>query len=172
MSKEEQKDEVGPVEHEAEKVELELGGMKFKFKNSVIIVLITVFSSIGGSLWVGFEFYKDYMDMREIVSHIDVNEIESRNKQIEIKLDEAIDYSRSIKNDLRDDFNRMEKNVDRVEDQVREMETTVEDIIDRASERFDTKRESLQTDTEIKIRSVEDRLNKKIQLSLDNPLAN
>ncbi|NCW16997.1 MAG: hypothetical protein EBW38_17545, partial [Rhodobacteraceae bacterium] len=29
-------------------------------------------------------------------------------------IDEAIDYSRSIKNDLRDDFNRMEKNVDRV----------------------------------------------------------
>ena len=44
-------------------------------------------------------------------------------------------------------------------------------MIDRASERFDNKRESLQTDTELKINAVEERLNMKIQSVLDNPLA-
>ena len=85
--------------------------------------------------------------------------------------EKATDYSRSIKNDLRDDFNRMEGNVDRIEDQNREMQDDVRNMIDKASERFDTKRESLQTDTELKINALEDRLNKKIQNVLDNPLA-
>lgn len=149
--------------------EVEFGGMTFK--GGKMMVLLTALSTLGGALWGGFEFYKDYMDMKEIIQNIDVEAIEARNAVIETKLDEAIDYSRSIKNDLRDDFNRMEKNVDRVEDQNRELEDKVKDMIDRASERFDTKRESLQTDTNIKINALEDRLNKKIQAVLDNPLA-
>ena len=149
--------------------EVEFGGMTFK--GGKMMVLLTALSTLGGALWGGFEFYKDYMDMKEIIQNIDVDAIEARNAVIETKLNEAIDYSRSIKNDLRDDFNRMEKNVDRVEDQNRELEEKVKDMIDRATERFDTKRESLQTDTNIKINALEDRLNKKIQAVLDNPLA-
>jgi predicted nuclease with TOPRIM domain len=149
--------------------EVEFGGMTFK--GGKMMVLLTALSTLGGASWGVFEFYKDYMDMKEIIQNIDVGEIEARNNVIETKLDEAIDYSRSIKNDLRDDFNRMEKNVDRIEDQNREMEDKVKDMIDRASERFDTKRESLQTDTRLQIEALDDRLNKKIQQVLDNPLA-
>ena len=100
--------------------------------------------------------------MKEIVANIDVGVIESRNNEIEIKLDavqnsvgEATDYSRSIKNDLRDDFNRMEKNVDRVEDMVRENDTKVAEMIDKATERFDNKRDSLYNDTELKLQALE-----------------
>jgi hypothetical protein len=149
--------------------EVEFAGMTFK--GGKMMILLTALSTAGGGLWGGFEFYKDYMDMKEIIANIDVGEIEARNNVIETKLDEAIDYSRSIKNDLRDDFNRMEKNVDRIEDQNREMEDKVKDMIDKATERFDNRRESLQTDTELKIKAVEDRLNSKIQTALDNPLA-
>lgn len=149
--------------------EVEFGGMTFK--GGKMFVILTALSTLGGATWGAFEFYKDYMDMKEIIQNIDTTEIENRNTQIEIKLDEAIDYSRSIKNDLRDDFNRMEKNVDRVEDQNREMEDKVKDMIDRASERFDTKRESLQTDSRLQMDALEDRLNKKIQSVIDNPLA-
>lgn len=149
--------------------EIEFGGMTFK--GGKMMVIITALSTLGGATWGVFEFYKDYMDMKEIIQNIDTTEIENRNTQIEIKLDEAIDYSRSIKNDLRDDFNRMEKNVDRIEDQNRAMEDKVKDMIDRASERFDTKRESLQTDSRLQMDSLEDRMNKKIQSFIDNPLA-
>jgi predicted component of type VI protein secretion system len=149
--------------------EVEFGGMTFS--GGKMFVLLSALSTLGGASWAGFEFYSDYMDMKEIVQNIDTTEIANRNAQIEIKLDEAIDYSRSIKNDLRDDFNRMEKNVDRIEDKNRDMEDKVKLMIDRASERFDTKRDSLQNDTEIKINSLEDRMNKKIQTVLDNPLA-
>lgn len=149
--------------------EIEFGGMTFK--GGKMMVILTALSTLGGATWGVFEFYKDYMDMKEIIQNIDTTEIENRNTQIEIKLDEAIDYSRSIKNDLRDDFNRMEKNVDRIEDQNREMEDKVKDMIDRASERFDTKRESLQTDSRLQMDALEDRMNKKIQSFIDNPLA-
>ena len=136
------------------------------------MILLTALSTLGGATWGVFEFYKDYMDMKEIIANIDTDEIAARNDVIETKLDEAIDYSRSIKNDLRDDFNRMEKNVDRVEDMVRENDTKVTDMIDKAAQRFDAKRDSLQSDNKIAMESLESRLNKKIQTVLDNPLAN
>ena len=150
--------------------EVEFGGMTFK--GGKMMILLTALSTLGGALWGGFEFYKDYMDMKEIIQNIDTDEIAARNAVIETKLDEAIDYSRSIKNDLRDDFNRMEKNVDRVEDMVRENDTKVAEMIDKATERFDNKRDSLYNDTELKLQALEDRLNKKVQAVLDNPLAN
>lgn len=137
-----------------------------------MMILLTALSTLGGATWGVFEFYKDYMDMKEIIANIDTDEIAARNDVIETKLDEAIDYSRSIKNDLRDDFNRMEKNVDRVEDMVRENDTKVTDMIDKAAQRFDAKRDSLQSDNKIAMESLESRLNKKIQTVLDNPLAN
>ena len=156
--------------------EFEFAGMTFKGGKAAVV--LTALSTLGGAAWAGFEFYKDYMDMREIVQNIDTTEIENRNQQIEIKMEEmlaqvnqAIDYSRSIKNDLRDDFNRMETNVDRIEDQARDLEAEVEDMIDRADERFDTKREGLQTDTDRKLEALEKRLNDKIQTFIDNPLA-
>jgi predicted nuclease with TOPRIM domain len=150
--------------------EVEFGGMTFK--GGKMMVLVTALSTLGGATWGVFEFYKDYMDMKEIIANIDTDEIAARNAVIETKLDEAIDYSRSIKNDLRDDFNRMEKNVDRVEDMVHKQDSEVAEMIDRASERFDNKRDSLYNDTELKLQALEDRLQKKIQTALDNPLAN
>ena len=134
-------------------------------------IAFTALTTLGGASWGAFEFYKDYMDMKEIVQNIDVGDIQARNDVIEVKLDEAIDYSRSIKNDLRDDFNRMERRVDRFSTTVRSMEEKVDDQVERANEKFDTKRETLQNDTRLMVEQLEDRLNKKIQSVLDNPLA-
>jgi archaellum component FlaC len=150
--------------------EIEFAGLTFK--GGSIIVLLTALSTLGGGSWAAFEFYKDYTDMKEVIENIDVDKIQARNDLIETKLNEAIDYSRSIKNDLRDDFNRMEKNVDRVEDMSRDQDSVVAEMIDRATERFDAKRDSLYSDTELKLTTLEDRLNKKLQSALDNPLAN
>jgi len=45
-------------------------------------------------------------------------------------------------------------------------------MIDRADERFDTKRDALVVDTDRKLQQLESRLDAKIQAFLDNPLAN
>src|SRR6056300_50222 len=99
--------------------EVEFGGMTFK--GGKIFVLLTALSTLGGAAWGGFEFYKDYMDMREVVQNIDTTEIENRNKLIEKKLDDAIEYSRAIKDDLRDQMNTLDDNVRRVEKQQRDI---------------------------------------------------
>tara|TARA_B100001093_G_scaffold472746_1_gene496119 strand:+ start:284 stop:742 length:459 start_codon:yes stop_codon:yes gene_type:complete len=149
--------------------EFEFGGMTFKGGKAA--VLLTALSTLGGASWAAFEFYKDYTDMKEIVQNIDVDAIEARNSVIETKLDEAIEYTRDIKSGLRDDIISIERQADRVEDQVRDSEEKVRVMIDKANERFENKRDSLQSDTDRDMKELEDRLTKKLQRALDNPLA-
>ena len=149
--------------------EVEFGGMTFK--GGRIIVLLTALSTLGGATWAGFEFYKDYMDMKEIILNIDVDAIDARNDVIETKLDEAIEYTRDIKSGLRDDILSVEKQSDRVEDMVRDSEEDVREMIDKAEERFENKRDALRSDTERRINELEKSLEDKIQLVLDNPLS-
>ena len=149
--------------------EFEFAGMTFK--GGKMAVILTALSTLGGASWAGFEFYKDYMDMKEIVQNIDVDAIEARNTQIEQKLDDAIEYTRDIKSGLRDDILSIEKQTDRVEDKARTMEERVRDMIDKASERFETRRDSLISDNNRELMDLEKRLNDKIQKALDNPLA-
>jgi len=149
--------------------EFEVAGMTFK--GGKMAVILTALSTLGGASWATFEFYKDYMDMKEIVQNIDVNQIESRNAIIETKLDEAIDYTRDIKSGLKDDILRIERQTDRVEAKVRTSEENVRDMIDKASERFETKRDALTSDTSREIKELEARLENKLQRALDNPLS-
>lgn len=166
---------------EEEKTSIEFGGMTFT--GGRIFILLTALSTLGGVAWGGFEVYKDYMDMKEIIANIDTTEIANRQKQIEIKLEEAIEYTRDIKGGLRDDILSIEKQADRVEDMVRESEERVRKQVEIAEGRFENKRDALQNDydqakealrvdTERKLKDLEDRLNKRLQRALDNPLAN
>ena len=149
--------------------EFEVAGMTFK--GGKMAVVLTALSTLGGASWAAFEFYKDYMDMKEIVQNIDVGQIEARNDVIETKLDEAIEYTRDIKSGLKDDILRIEKQSDRVEDKVRTSEEKVREMIDKASERFEAKRDALPSDTSREIKELETRLENKLQRALDNPLA-
>ena len=149
--------------------EVEIAGMTFK--GGKMAIILTALSTLGGASWAGFEFYKDYMDMKEIVQNIDVDAIEARNTQIVQKLDDAIEYTRDIKSGLRDDILSIEKQADRVEDKARNMEEKVRDMIDKASERFETRRDSLIMDNNRELKDLEKRLTDKIQKALDNPLA-
>jgi conjugal transfer/entry exclusion protein len=136
-----------------------------------MMVMLTALSTLGGAAWAGFEFYADYMDMKEIVQNIDTDAIAARNLQIEQKLDDAIEYTRDIKSGLRDDILSIEKQADRAEDKVRAMETEVRDMIDKASERFEAKRDAMKADSDQDMEDLEERLEKKLQRALDNPLS-
>jgi len=149
--------------------EFEFGGMTFK--GGKMAVVLTALSTLGGASCATFEFYKDYMDMKEIVQNIDVDAIAARNDVMETKLDDAIEYTRDIKSGLRDDILRIEKQADRAEDKVRASEEKVREMIDSASERFENKRDALSSDTSREMKELEDRLTKKLQRALDNPLA-
>jgi hypothetical protein len=143
--------------------EFEFAGMTFK--GGKMAIVLTALSTLGGASWAAFEIYKDYMDMKEIVQNIDVDAIEARNNEMTVKLDTAIESG------LRDDILRIEKQADRAEDKVRASEEKVREMIDSASERFENKRDSLKSDTDRGMKELEDRLQKKLQRALDNPLA-
>ena len=119
---------------EDEKTTIEFGGMSFSGGRA--FALVTALSTLGGASWGVFEFYKDYMDMKEIIQNIDTQAIAARNDVIETKLDEAIDYSNSIKGDLRDQIRSMQSDVDRVERVQRENDDLVRDMIEKTQKRF------------------------------------
>ena len=164
------------------------------FRGGKMFMVLTALSTLGGAAWGGFEVYKDYMDMKEIIQNMDTDAINARMDVVNTKLDEAIDYTRDIKSGLRDDILAIEKQVDRMEDKIRESEQETRDIIANAEERFENKRDALQNDYDEKanrlaerndsmrtdledkvdreITDLEKRLNDKLQRALDNPLAN
>ena len=165
---------------EEDKTEIEFGGMTFK--GGKMFALITALSTLGGAAWGGFEFYNDYRSMKEIVENIDVDAISARNDVIETKLDEDIEYTRDIKSGLRDDIISIEKQADRVEDNLKITETEVRDMIDKANDRFEDKRNQLQEnyDTQLnrlrdkndrELKELEERLTDLVQKALDNPLS-
>lgn len=156
--------------------EFEFAGMTFR--GGKMMIVLTALSTLGGSAWAGFEFYKDYMDMREIVQNIDVGEIEARNNVIETKLDEAIDYTRDIKNSLKNDIIRIEKITESTSNRVK---TIQDDIDERLREVSDLSRET-EKDVRDTMRDLEDRIDSKmdkldedlrdtLQKALDNPLS-
>lgn len=156
--------------------EVEFAGMKFT--GGKMAILLTALSTLGGASWAGFEFYKDYMDMREIVQNIDVDAIRAENELTISKLDDAIDYTRDIKSGLRDDLLAIEKSVDRMEDKLRTIEVEVRDTIDNAEERFENRRDKLSDDYDQayaklrkEIEELEEKLDDKLQKALDNPLS-
>jgi len=156
--------------------EIEFAGMTFK--GGKMFIVLTALSSLGGALWGGFEFYKDYMDMKEIVENIDVGAIEARNNEIEIKLDEAIEYTRDIKDSLRDDITRIERVSDSTSTRVKNIQDNIDDrlrevsTLTRETEKDvrDTMR-NLENRIEADMDKLDEDLKEALQKALDNPLS-
>lgn len=156
--------------------EVEFGGMTFK--GGKMMVVLTALSTLGGALWGGFEFYKDYMDMKEIIQNIDIDEIAAANALQLQKLEDAIDYTRDIKNDLRKDILRVEGVA---EDASRRVKETQRDIDDRLRVMENLNRETekdvrdtmraTETRLEEDMRRLDKDLKETLQEALNNPLS-
>ena len=131
------------------------------------IAALGVISSLLGTMYGGFLIWQKV----EALASLDLDAVQGDIEQIQIDLQKNNDYTRDIKNGLRDDILRIEKVTDRVEDDVNGLEDKVRNLIDDAEIRFETKREQLMMSQKADIKDLEDRLNKKVQLALDNPLA-
>ena len=172
-------------------------GIKVSFVS--VTAALSLVGAIVGSLYGGFLMYQK---VEEAIAFVDqqqeyeqkIADYDQRMQIIETKLEEAVDYTRDIKSGLRDDILAIEKNVDRMEDKVREQEQETRDTIARAEERFENKRDALQNDYDEKanrlrdsndtrmndleakverdLSELDERLSNKLQRALDNPLAN
>ena len=177
--------------------EVEVGGIKFR--GGKIFVILTALTTAAGALWGGFEFYKDYLTMKEQIqeyvapdlSEFDKNialtkeemdsktdliqtEVEMLMSEMEMMMQEirlVADVANELKNDLRQDVRRIEKVVNDVEQMVKE------DSRETSSELRDTTRDmkedmELLTDKlESAMTALEEKIEKRIKLALDNPLS-
>ena len=121
--------------------EVEFGGLKFS--GGKMFALLTALSTLGGAAWGGFEIYKDYMDMKEIIQNIDIDEIQAANALQLQKLDDAINYTVEIRKDLASDVERVESTVRVLEEQVNKAEETVRTLRNDVYTKLDTFEERL-----------------------------
>ena len=62
--------------------ELEFAGIKFK--GGKIVAVVMALSTLGGGAWAGFEFYKDYMDMREKIEKYTAPDLSGIRQEIAV----------------------------------------------------------------------------------------
>ena len=97
--------------------ELEVAGIKFR--GGKIFVILTALTTAGGGLWGGFEFYKDYLNMKEqIQSYIapDLTGIENRVAVFaaeNLTIRQTMDQQVKIIEKLSEDMYKLEERIDK-----------------------------------------------------------
>ena len=185
--------------------EIEYGGVKLG--GSKLLLIVPLIGTLVGGLYGGFEAYQRYLSMEARINEFVSPDLSDYDKRIAIMENKFAVIDRGIalvkdeitlikentdkqyltikdlKQSVRDDIDRQEKIIDKVEDDISGIESDVRATIDVAEGRFESKRDQLQKDyvqksdtiredVERKITDLETRLNKKLQRALDNPLAN
>ena len=164
------------------KTEVEFAGVKFR--GGKIFVIITALSTLGGGLYAGFEFWKDYMDMKEKIETYVAPDLSGFDKKLAVlkadmealraevmvfeKLEENIqtmaesarDEAREIKRDLKREMDHIEKTTDDTERRVKE-----------DSREFGNAIRALEKDTDTRLKNMEKELDLKIKKALNNPLS-
>ena len=185
--------------------EVEIAGAKIK--GGKMLLLLPILGTLGGGLWGGFEFYKDYMNMREriesyeapdlsefekklAVLHEEMQSLKEMESMIKQSADDARDYTKDIKRDLKDEMHHMSKQVDDIEKRGKEAFRLVRDSIETndkkvrklvtdSGDRFDRRREQLRNDMTAlenrvneQLKELKKKIDDKIRKALENPLAN
>ena len=178
--------------------EIEYGGIKVG--GSKLLLVLPLIGTLGGGLWGGFEFYKDYMDMKEQITNYVAPDLSEFDKNLALikeervmtreevgiikdAIGEQVDFMRDAKHDLRGDLVRMEKILDKAENDIDKVEDEAQSLMDRtkkdaramiddASNRFNDKVSGMEGYVKRELGNLEKNLDIKLQKSLDNPLAN
>lgn len=152
--------------------QIKAGGMRLTAGS--IVAIFAFLSTIVGGLYGGFVLYQKI----EAVAGLDIeayqqnmNVMDAKIVGISEKVEESVEYTRDIKNGLKDDILRIEQQTDRIEDMVRESEDKVRSMIDDAEVRFENQRERVRVSQSGSMKELEERLMDKLQRALDNPLA-
>lgn len=142
--------EAGVKKYASKDTVISIGG--YEFTPAKLMVAATIVSTILGGLYGAFEVYKSYQDMQKKIQNYiapDLTEIEKKLAIVEENSAKSTDYTRDIKNDIKNDIRRLEKVVEQVE--------------------RDSKQLARETDQDI--RNLRKEVDNKIQKAMDNPLA-
>ena len=165
--------------------ELEFAGLKFK--GGKIVVVITALGTLLGGAWGAFEFYKDYLNMKETISayvapdlsgfdkRIDLvqQEVEMLQGEMSMILEEVglvADVAKELKNDLKGDVRRIETIVEDVETRVKEDARSNERELKATVDGIEADMNKLEKELEEAMAELQESIDKQIKLTLENPL--
>ena len=176
--------------------ELEVAGIKFR--GGKIFLVLTALTTAGGGLWGGFEFYKDYLNMKEQIqnyvapdlSEFDKNialtkeEMSSKTELLQTEIDMLMgememmmqeirlvsDVANELKNDLRQDVRRVEKIVNDVEQQTKEDSRDSAQELKTTIKDIEDDMKKLEADIKEAQSELEEKIDKRIKRALENPL--
>ena len=170
----------------SENTVISIGG--YDFTPAKLMLAGTIVSTVIGGLFGVFQFYKDYMNMKDAIANYvspDLSAIETRLTKIE-KSQESIvvlvqqnqDMVRAVRSDLKSDIDRVEASVDAAERRGRELDRDTRSFVNNSDKRLgDTERDlqsrirSVERETDAKLKELEKKVDDKIKKAWENPLA-
>ena len=111
-------------------MEVEYGGIKAT--GGKLFIIISLLGTLGGALWGGFEFYKDYQDMKaQITSYVDPD-LSGFDKQLEV-LDIEVTTTKEL---ISTEISSIKEIVDEAQDTTRDIRTTMKTDINLFSDQI------------------------------------
>jgi len=111
-------------------MEVEYGGIKAT--GGKLFVIISLLGTVGGALWGGFEFYKDYQDMKKQITSYVAPDLSAFDKQLGI-LDIEVNTTKEL---ISTEINSIKESVDEAQDTTRDIRTTMKTDINGFSDQI------------------------------------
>jgi hypothetical protein len=170
----------------SENTVISIGG--YDFTPAKLMLAGTIVSTVIGGLFGVFQFYKDYMNMKDAIANYvspDLSAIETRLTKIEksqegivILVQQNQDMVRAVRNDLKQDIDRVEASVDAAERRGRELDRDTRTFVNNSDKRLgDTERDlqsrirTVERETDAKLKELDKKVDDKIKKAWENPLA-
>jgi len=178
-------------------MKVEYGGIKAS--GGKLFVIMSLLTTLGGGLWGGFEFYKDYKDMKEQITSYVAPDLSGFDKRLEVMdtmikermkvvdakinamhslVSDAQDTARDIRTDIKTDINEQSDQISAIDKRSRSdgletrqaMRTAESEVRQLISDTSKRWDDKLQK-VDSQIEALEQKIDKKIMKALENPLA-
>jgi len=166
--------------------EVSIGGISFK--GGKMFAIILALSSSIGVLYGGFEIFKKFQDMSEKIESYTSPDLSGFDKRLELVTQKSdvlqqeismiiqevqlvSDVANELKNDLRQDVRRIERIVNDVEQMIKEDQRQNSEDLKYTIRDIEERMELLKDKLEKSMNELEEKIEKRIKLALENPLS-
>ena len=111
-------------------MEVEYGGIKVT--GGKLFVIISLIGTLGGALWGGFEFYKDYQDMKTQITSYVAPDLSKFDKKLEV-LDVEVTTTKQL---IKSEISSIKTIVGEAQDTTRDIRTTMKTDINQFSDQI------------------------------------
>jgi len=111
-------------------MEVEYGGIKVT--GGKLFVVISLIGTLGGALWGGFEFYKDYQDMKTQITSYVAPDLSKFDKKLEV-LDVEVTTTKQL---IKSEISSIKTIVGEAQDTTRDIRTTMKTDINQFSDQI------------------------------------